>query len=461
MDSLRELLELTAHSAATYLEGIDERAVNAAASGPELRAALAKPLPEAPTDPARVVEELVEAADPGIVASAGGRYFGFVTGGSLPAALAADWLSSAWDQNGFSYVMSPAAAVVEEVAGSWLKELLGLPSTASVGFVTGAQMANVTALAAARHFVLERAGWDVARQGLRGSPPLRVFVGEERHATVDTSLRLLGIGSEQIEIVPADGHGRLRTAELGRALDDEPTIVCAQAGNVNTGAFDPLGELADATTATGAWLHVDGAFGLWAGASPRLRHLVEGVERADSWASDAHKWLNVPYDSGLVFCAHADAHRAATAVVGAYLVTADAERDGGAWTPEASRRTRGFPVYAAIRSLGRSGIAELVERCCRHARRFAELLGEATDVQVLNDVVLNQVLVRFGDDDDRTREVIRHVQQEGTAWFGGTVWHGRAAMRISVTSWRTTEKDVERSVEAILEAAATVSGALR
>ena len=400
-----------------------------------------------------MVEGLIEAAEPGVVAIPGGRYFGFVTGGSVPAALAADWLTSLWDQNAFVSVAGPAAAVVEEVAGEWLRQLLGLPDGVSVGFVTGCQMANVTGLAAGRGHVLAQAGWDVARDGLQGAPAIRVVVGEERHVTVDRALRLLGIGSSQLVAVPADGQGRLRAEELEAALEgDRPTLVCAQAGNVNTGAFDPLERIAELTARAGAWLHVDGAFGLWAAASPRFRHLVAGAERADSWATDAHKWLNVPYDCGLVFCRRPQAHRAAMGAQASYLVRGSS-RDPIDWTPEASRRARGLPVYAAIRSLGRDGIAALVERCCEHARRFAELLGAANGVEILNDVVLNQVLVRFGGDDELTREVIREVQEDGTCWLGGTTWHGVAAMRVSVSNWRTTSEDVERSAAAILRAA--------
>jgi glutamate/tyrosine decarboxylase-like PLP-dependent enzyme len=325
-------------------------------------------------------------------------------------------------------------------------------------------MAHVTALAAARHHVLAGSGWDLLRDGLQGSPRIRVLAGEERHVTVDRALRYLGIGSSQIEAIPADEQGRMDTAPLRAALADAdgPTIVCAQAGNVNTGSFDPLLEIADAVEGTGAWLHIDGAFGLWAAVSPRFRHLVAGVERADSWATDAHKWLNVPYDSGIAFCAHPDSHRAAMAVRASYLEQADgdAARDQMDWVPEFSRRARGFPIYAAIRTLGRDGIAALVDRCCDHATRFAEVLGAEPRAEILNDVVLNQVLVRFGDDDEETRATIAAVQEDGTCWLSGTVWQGKAAMRISVSNWRTTDDDVERSAAAIL-AAASVAGPTR
>jgi glutamate/tyrosine decarboxylase-like PLP-dependent enzyme len=434
-----------------YVASLDERRVLPVVTPDELRVRLGGPLPEQPRDPTAVVRELIEAAEPGVVATGSGRYFGFVIGGGVPAAVGADWLASLWDQNAGLYVAGPSASVVEEVATGWLAELLALPAGVASAFVTGCQMAHVTALLVARHAVLERAGWDVAARGLAGSPPLRVVVGEERHVTVDRALRFLGIGSDQLVIVPADGQGRLR-AEALELEGDAPTIVCAQLGNVNTGAFDPLPAIADAAEAAGAWLHVDGAFGLWAAASPRFRHLVAGVERADSWATDAHKWLNVPYDSGLAFTAHPAAHRAALGVQAAYLIQSDpgAERDAVDWTPEFSRRARGFAVYAAIRSLGRSGVAELVERCCDHAASFAAAL-EAAGAQVLNDVVLNQVLVRFGDD-ARTRAVVAAVQADGTCFVSGTRWQGLEAMRISVSNWQTGADDVDRSVAAILRA---------
>jgi len=462
--TLRRLLEETAGYAADYLEGVPDRPVTWTAGVDELRASLGGPLPEGSTDPHTVIRELATAADPGLVSIPGGRYFGFVIGGSVPAATAADWLTSAWDQNAGLYAGGPSAAVVEEVAGAWLTELLGLPPGASFGFVTGCQMAHVTALAAARHGVLERVGWDVNENGLFGAPPIRVVVGAERHTTIDRALRFLGLGTSCVVPVAADGQGRLLPAALRAELaaGGGPTIVCAQAGNVNTGAFDPLDEIADAADAAGAWLHVDGAFGLWAAASPALRHLVAGAERADSWATDAHKWLNVPYDSGIAFCAHPDAHRAAMSVRASYLIHAGpgGPRDQMDWNPEFSRRARGFAVYAAIRSLGRSGIAELVERCCAHARRFGEELGRAPGIEVLNDVVLNQVLVRFlddnGDHDARTAAVVEAIQDDGTCWLSGTTWQGLGAMRISVSNWSTTDDDVDRSLEAIIRAAGIV-----
>ena len=348
------------------------------------------------------------------------------------------------------------------MSGRWIAELLGLPAGVTSGFVTGAQGANTTGLAAARQHVLAREGWDVSGNGLQGAPRIRVLAGAERHVTIDRSLRLLGLGSATLELIEADEQGRMRPDALRAALAGAagPVIVCAQAGNVNTGAFDPLAEIADVCEKAGGWLHVDGAFGLWAAASPRLRHLVRGSERADSWATDAHKWLNVPYDCGLVFCRHPESHGQAMAVAASYLQRADG-RSPSDWVPESSRRARGFAVWAALRSLGRTGVADLVERCCDHAGTFAELLGAEPGVEILNDVVLNQVLVRFGDDDETTRQVVRRVQEDGTCWLGGTDWHGRAAMRISVSSFRTTRADVERSAAAILETAAAVSGSLR
>jgi glutamate/tyrosine decarboxylase-like PLP-dependent enzyme len=458
VEAVKDVLGLTADYAAQFLGSLDERPVGPQASLEELREALGGPLPEHGRDPTQVIAELIEAAEPGLMAMPAGRFFGFVIGGALPAPLAADWLTSTWDQNAALIGPTPSAGVVEEVALAWLRELLGLPDGVSAGFVTGGQMAQMTALAAARQHVLAAAGWDLLRDGLQGAPRIRVLGGAERHVTVDRALRYLGLGTAQIEELPADGEGRMDAAALRRALASGggPTIVCAQAGGVNSGAFDPLEEIAEAVDGTRAWLHVDGAFGLWAAASPRFRHLVAGSERADSWATDAHKWLNVPYDSGIAFCAHPEAHRAAMAVQASYLelVDLDAAREPLDWNPEFSRRARGFPIYAAIRSLGREGIAALVERCCDHATRFAELLGAEPGVEILNEVVLNQVLVRFGDDDALTQAAVTGVQDEGTCWLSGTVWQGRAAMRISVSNWQTTTEDVERSAAAILAAAA-------
>jgi glutamate/tyrosine decarboxylase-like PLP-dependent enzyme len=448
--SERELLRRTADLAADFLESLDDRPVWPPASVEELRETLGGPLPEESNDPLAVVEDLARAGDPGVVAVPGGRYFGFVIGGALPASLAADWLTSAWDQNAGLVVGGPAAAVAEEVAGAWLKELLGVPPSASFSLVTGCQMAHVTCLAAARHDVLERAGWDVERHGLHGAPWIHVFVGGKRHVTIDRALRLLGLGSDCAIRVEGDDQGRMRAEALAEALrsHDGPAIVCAQVGEVNTGAVDPLPAIADACRERKAWLHVDGAFGLWASASPAFAPLVAGVERAHSWATDAHKWLNVPYDCGLAFVADPAAHRAAMRLVAEYLVVDEKEaRDAMDWTPEFSRRARGFAVYAALRSLGRSGVAELVERCCRHARTFGEELAQLPGCEILNEIVLNQVLLRFADD-ATTRAVLAAVQASGEAWMSGTTWDGRAAIRISVSNWRTSDDDVARTVAA-------------
>ncbi|HEY7291327.1 MAG TPA: aminotransferase class V-fold PLP-dependent enzyme [Vicinamibacterales bacterium] len=446
-------------AATAYRAAQSERAVFPTATLQSLRAGLGGPLPETGRDPASVVDDLVRAADPGIVCTTGPRYFGFVTGGALPAAMGADWLASAWDQSAGLYVISPAAAVVEEVVGQWLRELLHLPADASIGFVTGCHMANFTALAAARHELLRRAGWDVEADGLQDAPKIRVIAGDEVHVSVLGALRMMGIGSRQVIRVPADDQGRMRADALRTALaaGSGPTIVCAQAGNVNTGAFDPFEPIAEAAHSSGAWLHVDGAFGLWAAASDALRGRTRGVALADSWATDAHKWLNVPYDSGLVFTAHPAAHQAAMSMNAAYLVRSpDDPREGMDWVPESSRRARGFAIYAAIQSLGRRGVADMIERCSRLARLFADRLATEPGVTILNDVVLNQVLVRIAppnaNADEATREVVRRVQDERVCWLGGTRWHGMDAIRISVSNWSTTDADVDRSVDSIIRA---------
>ena len=401
------------------------------------------------------------------MAMGSGRFFGFVIGGAVPAAIGADWLVTAWDQNAALFAPTPAAAVVEEVAGTWLLELLGLPPDASFAFVTGGQMANTTALAAARHHVLAGVGWDVELDGLAGSPPIRLVVTDEVHATVPRAARLLGLGTRHIERVAVDANGAMLPAALDAVLAADPgrpTIVCCQAGNVNTGALDPVGELADVAHPHGAWLHVDGAIGLWAAALEPVR--MPGLERADSWSTDAHKWLNVPYDCGITICRHPAAHRAAMTVTASYLVQAapGTDRDPVDWNPEFSRRARGIPVYAAIASLGRDGIVAMVERGCEHAATFAALLAPEPGIEVLNDVVLNQVLVRFpvaggsdADHDARTRAVIADVQHDGTCWLGGSVWRGMAVMRISVSNHATTDDDVRRSVAAIVAAAHGIS----
>ncbi len=470
-----DVLETAARLARDYLAGVAQRPVGVPVDPGPLRAALGAPLSEEGLDPHTVITELARAADPGLVASVGPRYFGFVIGGTLPAALAADWLSAAWDQCPGMYVLSPAGAVVEEVVGAWLLDMFGLPPDASVGFVTGCQMANFSGLAAGRHRVLARAGWNVEDRGLIGAPPINIFVGAQAHTTIFSALRMLGLGAGTPRRVAADDQGRMRPDALRRELEavDGPTIVCAQAGEVNTGAFDPFEEIAAATRAHGAWLHVDGAFGLWAAASPARRALVRGIAGADSWATDAHKWLNVPYDSGLVFVADPDAHRAALTMRADYLVRAGGgTRDPSDYVPESSRRARGFPLYAALRFLGRRRVGELIDRCCDLATRMAARLRAAPGVEVMNEVVLNQVLVRFRsphplspspqmrrggtpeEDDAYTRAVIERVQRDGTCWRGGTTWQGRAAMRISVSGWNTTEADIDRSAEAILRAAA-------
>ena len=448
--------------ARTYIASRADRPVWPSGTLQQLRAALGGPLPADPIDPTDVIDALAHAAEPGLVTTTGPRYFGFVTGGALPATVAAEWLTAVWDQPASLYVLSPAAAVVEEVAAAWLIELLGLPSGCSVGFVTGCHMANFTALAAARHELLRREGWDVEADGFQGAPPIRVIVGDEVHVSVVGALRMLGIGSRQLVRVAVDDQGRMRPDALAAALaGDTPTIVCAQAGNVNSGAFDPLDAIGEISTRHHAWLHVDGAFGLWAAASPALKHHVRGIECADSCATDAHKWLNVPYDSGLVFVAHPAAHRAAMSLSAAYLVRSPEDpRESMDWVPESSRRARGFAVYAALRSLGRSGVADLVERCCRLAQRFAERLRQEPTIRILNDVVLNQVLVRVvpatGDADLATREALRIVQEERICWLGGSRWHDLDAMRISVSNWSTTEEDIDRSADSIIRAARAV-----
>ena len=419
----------------------------------ELRAGFGGPLPDLGVAAEVVIDELVAATTPGLVMSAGPRYFGFVVGGALDAPTAADLLVTGWDQIAFNDTSSPAAAAVEEVAGGWLKDLLGIPDSTSFAFVTGAQGANTVGLAAARHHVLAAAGHDVERDGLMGAPRVRVVASVERHATVDRSLRLLGFGSAVVEPVPADDNGAIDPAALRSVLAEGtrgPTIVVAQSGNVNSGACDDLRSVIAAAREHDAWVHVDGAFGLWAAANPRTRHLTDGLEGADSWGCDGHKWLNVPYDSGFVFCAHPDAHAASMAFTAAYLTTmgTDEVRSPSDFGPESSRRARGFSTWAALRELGRDGVAEMIERNCALARRFAEQLGAIDGVDVANDVVLNQVMVGFGDD-ATTDRVVEAVQRSGECWMGATTWHGRRLMRISVSNWSTTPADVDRSVDAI------------
>jgi glutamate/tyrosine decarboxylase-like PLP-dependent enzyme len=445
---MTELLRDAMQRAARYLDGLAERR---AFPSEEALAGLTRfdePLPDAPTDPAQVLALLDEIGSPATVASAGGRYFGFVIGGALPASLAANWLAGAWDQNGFSITSSPVAAALERTALRWLLDVLHLPPEAEVGFVSGATMANFSGLAAARHAILARQGWDVEAQGLFGAPPITVVVGQEVHVSLLKALSMVGFGRDRVIRVPVDDQGRMRADALPPL--DASTIVCIQSGNVNSGAFDPAAEICARAHEAGAWVHVDGAFGLWILADPARAHLAAGVPDADSWACDAHKWLNVPYDSGLVFCRNAEHLRAAMSVSAAYLVNPDV-RDPSRYTPELSRRARGIEVWAALRSLGRQGLADLIERTCVYATRIADCMREA-GFEVLNEVEINQVLVSFGDA-DRPRRVIARMQADGVLWAGGTEWHGRAAMRISVSSWATTDADIDRAIAALLDAA--------
>ncbi|MEN3320681.1 MAG: hypothetical protein V7643_4083 [Mycobacterium sp.] len=447
-------LRTAAEHAEAFLATLDDRPVAARADAEAVRYALGGALPDRGEDPAAVIDALAAGAEPGLVATPGPRHFGFVIGGALPAALAADWLVSAWDQCAAFHSLSPAAAAIEEIASAWTLELLGLPDAASVGFVTGGQGANTTCLAAARHSVLADAGWDVERDGLIGAPPVRILCGEQAHATIYTSLRLLGLGAETAIRIRADDQGRMDPDALAKALaaNDGPTIVCAQAGNVATGAFDAFGPIADACAQHGAWLHIDGAFGLWAAAAPSTRHLTAGVERANSWAVDAHKWLNVPYDGAMAIVADPEAHLAAMRLAGPYLVADPGQRDNTNYVPESSRRARAVPVYAAIRSLGRVGVADMIERNCAQARRMAEQLNDIPGAEVLNDVVLNQVLVRLPGGDDANRAAVAAIQRDGTCWLGGTTWNGEYVLRVSFSNWATSDEDVDRSAAAIAAA---------
>jgi glutamate/tyrosine decarboxylase-like PLP-dependent enzyme len=444
------LLHRTAQIAEEYLASLPERRVAASLGFEDVLAQLDAPLPEEGEDAEEVLDALT-ALEPGMNATAGPRYFGFVTGGALPVTVAADWLVATWDGPHFGRVASPAGAAVEDVAARWLLEALRLPHDARVGFVTGATMANLVGLAAARHRVLAGTGWDVEEQGLTGAPPVRVLVGDEVHVSLLKALRVLGLGSGRVERIPADANGAMQPGPLAAALrrGSGPAIVCAQAGNVNTGACDPLLPIVASAREAGAWVHVDGAFGLWAAASPKLASLVAGADGADSWALDAHKWLNVPYDCGVVIVADTEAHTAAMSATADYLLATD---DGLTRTPEMSRRGRQIPVYAAMRHLGRSGIADMVERNCAQATRLAEAMEGVEGAEVLNDVVLNQVLLRFDGDDERTARVIEELQRSGEAWLGGTTWHGLHAARVAFSNWSTTEEDVDRLAHA-LEAA--------
>lgn len=444
-----ELLADTATRAHRYLSGLSGRAVAPSEGAVSRLKELDGSVPKHGQDAATIVAQLDELLSPATMAMAGPRFFGFVIGGTLPAALAANWLATAWDQNTGLDAVTPATSRIERVALRWLLELLDLPRDSAGAFVTGATVANLTALAAARHRVLAQAGWSVESDGLFGAPPVTVVVGEEVHPTVLKALGVLGLGRTRVIRVPVDAQGRMRATALPRTSG--PAIYCVQAGNVNTGAFDPVVEVIQHARESGAWVHVDGAFGLWVRSSPMLAHLAAGVEHADSWATDAHKWLNVPYDSGVAFVRDAEALRSAMAVTADYLPTEGAQRNPSDYTPELSRRARGVDIWAAISSLGSRGAAAMVEGCCRHAARFASGL-RAAGFEVLNEVVLNQVMVSFGSA-ERTREVIARIQRDGTCWCGVTQWQGRTAMRISVCSWATTDEDVERSLAAMLRAA--------
>lgn len=457
-------LEIAADHALAFVNSLDRRSAGASSDLSTLRSRMSKPLASEGIPPEQVLLELVRDVEGGLTGSAGGRFFGWVIGGSIPAALGADWLTSAWDQNAGIYATSPAAAVAEEVAGHWLKEILGLPDDASFAFVTGCQMAHTTCLAAARHGLLARRDWDVEQRGLFGAPPIRIVTSDQRHGTVDRAARLLGLGLTQIHILPSDPQGSLRGIDLQRYLEtdrDVPTVVILQAGDVNTGAFDSFETLIPIAKRFGAWVHVDGAFGLWAAASPEYRHLVQGIEAADSWATDGHKWLNVPYDCGYAFVRDGESHLASMSHHESYLIQQAGARDPVDWNPEFSRRARAFPTYAALRQLGRVGVARLVERCCRHAKTLVTRIGQLPGAEVVATPIINQGLVRFIaphpgasalDSDRRTDEVISAIDRGGEAFFGGTTWRGRRAMRVSVSSWQTRDEDIDRAVLAVATA---------
>lgn len=463
--TLRALLRQTADHAADFYEALGERRTSVTAGVQELREVLGRPLPDEPMEASQVIAELVRDVEAGLLGSVGGRFFGWVIGGSVPAALAADWLTSAWDQNAALYACAPAEAVAEEVCGGWLKDLLGLPAHASFALVTGTQMGHATALAAARNKLLAERSWDVERRGLAGAPPIRLITGGHQHASIDRAVRLLGLGTDAIVNAGADPQGRLDLGGLSRELKagDGPVIVCLQAGEINTGSFDDFTQACRIAHARSAWVHVDGAFGLWAAVSQRYRHLLDGVDAADSWTTDAHKWLNVPFDCGLVFTAHPAQHRAAMSVTASYLIRA-AAMGGGApreqidYNPEWSRRGRGFAVYAAIRSLGRCGITQIIDDCCDHARHLTAGIGALPGAEILHEPQINQGLIRFtdpgGDHDSRTDRVIARIQHDGHAWFGGTTFNGARAMRISVVNHRTTDHDIERAIAAVRDALA-------
>jgi len=452
MTDTRALLHDAVDRAGDFIDSLGTRGVQATATYPEMVAAFAEPVPTHGRDAQAVLKDLATMAEPGLVAMGSGRYFGFVVGGSVPAAAAADVLVTGWDQNTGLTFGTPATAAIEHVAGDWIKELLHLPASATVGFVTGGLMANFTGLAAARHRVFADVGWDVEADGLHGAPALRLICGRERHATIDMAARYLGLGSRHMIEVATDEQSRIVLDDLRAALEGGagPTVVCLAAGNVNTGAFDPLAEAIDLAHEYGAWVHVDGAFGLWAAAAPNRQYLTAGLERADSWATDGHKWLNVPYDCGIAIVAHEQAHRQPLGAKAAYLIREGGDPDPFELVPEFSRRARGVPVYAALASLGRDGVADLIERCCTYAADFGTSLNAVDGISVLNDVVLNQVLVRFSDSDEVTNEVAAAVLAEGVAYMTPTVWKGHAALRISVTNWRTNASDVAAAVDSIV-----------
>ena len=457
-DPTLRVLSLAQQHAFSFLNNLDDAPVGATADVQTLRNQLNKPLTDSGLSPEQVITELVNDVGGGLLGSAGGRFFGWVIGGAVPAALAADWLTATWDQNAALYATAPAAAVVEEVAGRWLKDVLRLPAHASFALVSGCQMAHATCLAAARHALLEERGWNVEQRGLYGAPPIRILTSSQKHGSFERAVRLLGLGRDQIVCLTSDTHDRLEPAALQKALEADPsapTIVLLQAGDINIGAFDDFEALIPLAKRYGAWVHVDGAFGLWAAASPRYRHLVKGVEAADSWATDGHKWLNVPFDCGYAFIAHPDAHRASMSHRAAYLTHNEDARDEMDWNPEWSRRSRGFSTYAALRQLGRDGVAELIDRCCLHAHELVMGIGSLKGAEVLWEPVINQGLVRFldpsseQDHDHRTVEVMAAIVAAGEAFFGGTTWRGKRAMRVSVCNWRTSPEDVQRSIDSV------------
>jgi glutamate/tyrosine decarboxylase-like PLP-dependent enzyme len=463
LDLYERVLEVADKRARRYLARVADRPVAEQASVGELGKSLDRKLPEEGEDPAKVLEELADAAEPGLIALGSPRYFGFVIGGTLPAALGADWLAGAWDQIASLYVCGPSASVAEEVSGRWVLELLGLPSGSGFGLTTGGTMANFSGIAAGRHAVLERAGWDVEAKGLNGAPEVRVLVGEHAHATIFVALRLLGLGDANAIRVKADDAGRIDPDALAAELDrgNGPAIVCAQAGEVNTGCFDPFPALTEICRGHDAWLHVDGAVGLWAAASREFDSQTEGLDRADSWSTDAHKWLNVPYDCGFIAVADPDHLRGAMGISAPYLTAAPDARDSYQYVPESSRRARGFPLYAALRSLGREGVADLVERTSALARLMASELEGDPALEVLNEVVINQALVGIVGDEsgELTADAVERIQQDGTCWLAATRWRGRPAIRISVCNWRTSEDDIRRSAAAIRQAVLEASAA--